>query len=96
MEKRRVSATALGLGRLADTRPQPAYVAPLGAEHGRVRVAVLERDSYRCRGCGSAVDLLVHLRPEFDQARYQWWLLEEDDCLTSCASCHGSLAKRRR
>jgi predicted nucleic acid-binding Zn ribbon protein len=94
VEKRRVSATALGLGRLPDERPAPEYVAELGPEQGRIRVAVLARDGYRCRACGSNRDLVVHLRPEF-QARYQWWLIEEDDCLTSCASCH-SRAKRRR
>jgi 5-methylcytosine-specific restriction endonuclease McrA len=52
----------------------------------RLRLAVLERDNHRCRICGSASDLTVHLHPDL---RGDHDLAEAENCFTLCRSCHG-------
>jgi 5-methylcytosine-specific restriction endonuclease McrA len=69
-------------------------------DHGRrsarwkhLRAAVLERDNHECQHvrygvkCGRPATS-AHLDPRL---KGNHWIATEDDCISMCASCHGSV-----
>ncbi|MFI5095304.1 MAG: HNH endonuclease [Candidatus Acidiferrales bacterium] len=52
--------------------------------YGRLRLAILRRDRWRCQKCGSPSDLHVHHL----QARSRSGDDDEENLITLCAACH--------
>ena len=57
------------------------------AEYARLHRQILDRDGWRCQGCGSSVNLEVHHR----RFRSQSGNDAEDNLITLCSRCHAEV-----
>jgi 5-methylcytosine-specific restriction endonuclease McrA len=57
----------------------------------RLRQQVLQRDGYRCQGCGTMTNLEIHHKVSRSQAGDD----SEENLITLCAECHASVHHRQ-
>lgn len=83
-----------GWSRYLPPRPEPPKrrTTPKKPIPNRLRRAVLERDAYRCRHCGTHIDLCVdHIYPESKGGPAELWNLQ-----TLCRRCNTRKGTRVR
>ena len=67
--------------RLRQKRPRLALNRE---QYGQLKTEVLNRDGWRCQGCGSTMNLQVHHLKKRSQLGWD----VPDNLVTLCASCH--------
>jgi 5-methylcytosine-specific restriction endonuclease McrA len=73
-------------------RQKQPRLALMPEEYGALRMAVLQRDGWKCQCCGSAANLHVH------HMRHRGRLGSDviDNLITLCVDCHGKLHRNSR
>jgi len=67
--------------------PKRPWIRLNDAEYARLHRQILDRDSWRCQGCGSSANLEVHHRQFRSQSGHD----AEDNLITLCSRCHSEV-----
>ena len=71
--------------------PKPARLRLDPVSYEKLRQQVLRRDGWRCQSCGEMSNLEVHHKQFRSQSGHD----TEENLITLCTGCHGSLHSPR-